>query len=358
MNYQRIYEALMASRKQETTPDTYHEKHHILPRSLGGGDDPENLVILTGREHYLAHWLLAKIHGGSQWAAVWFMSHGRGCNSGRGARITARQFEAARKHYNEWAKVYFTENNPFKGKQHSEETIQKIKDGRVWASGEDHHGYGVPMTEEQKAQMTAYRNWTSFRETVDLTVMHRIHSAVGFECYKDSHCTNKKPPVWLRKAPRKLFMLGRYFLGINAGEHAKRRDSTGENNPNWGNDAVKGEANGRYIEHIWLWRNKKSGKLLECTSYEAYTKHGMSKAGVSNCINGLRSGVRDWLLIGAKHPLIVEPGRLKRIQARLDEYERDNTVTACPYCGVKGKQGKSAMIRYHFDNCKHKVNAA
>jgi hypothetical protein len=41
----------------------YIEKHHIIPKSfgLGGVADPENLVSLTAREHYIAHLLLSKM---------------------------------------------------------------------------------------------------------------------------------------------------------------------------------------------------------------------------------------------------------------------------------------------------------
>jgi hypothetical protein len=42
--------------------EVYYEKHHILPRSLGGADEKNNLVLLTGREHFLAHYLLCKIY--------------------------------------------------------------------------------------------------------------------------------------------------------------------------------------------------------------------------------------------------------------------------------------------------------
>lgn len=38
----------------------YKETHHILPRCMGGPDNSENLVDLTGREHFLAHLLLVK----------------------------------------------------------------------------------------------------------------------------------------------------------------------------------------------------------------------------------------------------------------------------------------------------------
>lgn len=46
----------------KSTLDGYFEKHHILPRCLGGSDFKENLVLFTGREHFFAHVLLTKIY--------------------------------------------------------------------------------------------------------------------------------------------------------------------------------------------------------------------------------------------------------------------------------------------------------
>jgi len=37
------------------------EKHHILPKSLGGTNDVSNLVSLTPREHYICHLLLTRM---------------------------------------------------------------------------------------------------------------------------------------------------------------------------------------------------------------------------------------------------------------------------------------------------------
>jgi hypothetical protein len=47
------------------TSEEYYEKHHIVPRSLGGTNDPKNLVLLTGREHFICHLLLTKCTIGS-----------------------------------------------------------------------------------------------------------------------------------------------------------------------------------------------------------------------------------------------------------------------------------------------------
>jgi len=65
MNYQRIYDNLISYRLQNPATG-YTEKHHILMKSMGGSDDPDNLVVLTGREHWIAHLLLYKIHKNSQ----------------------------------------------------------------------------------------------------------------------------------------------------------------------------------------------------------------------------------------------------------------------------------------------------
>lgn len=38
----------------------YYEKHHIIPKSLSGSNDKDNLVLLTAREHFICHILLTK----------------------------------------------------------------------------------------------------------------------------------------------------------------------------------------------------------------------------------------------------------------------------------------------------------
>lgn len=62
MNYINIYNNLMSSRKTRNTKDGYYEVHHIVPKSLGGSNEGFNLIKLTAREHYIAHWLLTKIY--------------------------------------------------------------------------------------------------------------------------------------------------------------------------------------------------------------------------------------------------------------------------------------------------------
>lgn len=63
MNYQKIYDQIIERGNNRILDDTiYKENHHVVPRCKGGLDDINNLVELTGREHFLAHWLLHKIN--------------------------------------------------------------------------------------------------------------------------------------------------------------------------------------------------------------------------------------------------------------------------------------------------------
>ena len=57
--YTKYYFLIINNSKNR--PKQYSEKHHIIPRSFGGTDDPENLVDLTPREHFICHMLLIKM---------------------------------------------------------------------------------------------------------------------------------------------------------------------------------------------------------------------------------------------------------------------------------------------------------
>jgi hypothetical protein len=72
--YQEWYDSIIC-RAQGRHLDVYFERHHILPRSLGGGDEETNLVDLTYREHFLVHWLLTKIYDGAAKCPMVFALH-------------------------------------------------------------------------------------------------------------------------------------------------------------------------------------------------------------------------------------------------------------------------------------------
>ena len=73
MNYQWHYDKLIETRKllsRKKKDGNYYELHHIIPTSMGGKNDNENTILLTAREHFLAHWLLWRIHRNKEMACA------------------------------------------------------------------------------------------------------------------------------------------------------------------------------------------------------------------------------------------------------------------------------------------------
>lgn len=64
--YKQKYDELMLkAKKREQDPFSnklgYTERHHIIPKCIGGDDNPNNKVYLTHNEHIKAHVLLCKM---------------------------------------------------------------------------------------------------------------------------------------------------------------------------------------------------------------------------------------------------------------------------------------------------------
>ena len=60
MNYLKIYCNLIRKAENRVSPEGYIEKHHTFPKSIFGKN--KRIVILTAREHYIAHALLERIY--------------------------------------------------------------------------------------------------------------------------------------------------------------------------------------------------------------------------------------------------------------------------------------------------------
>jgi 5-methylcytosine-specific restriction endonuclease McrA len=60
--YTNYYNSIINRAKSRILPkEIYTERHHIIPKSLGGSNSKNNLVLLTAREHRLEHMLLTKM---------------------------------------------------------------------------------------------------------------------------------------------------------------------------------------------------------------------------------------------------------------------------------------------------------
>lgn len=182
MNYEKIYHQLVHKAKSEnrkklkkSDPNyVYYEGHHILPRSLGGNGDTRdithpNIVLLTAKEHFIAHLLLVKIYPNSREMqnAWWTLAH-----VGK-YKVSSRQFERARI---EKSKAITGDSNPMK----REEVRAKFRgDLNVWRKPENKDrfaGKNNPMYGTKRLDTTLRNKIDNpmFREDIRLKISKPI----------------------------------------------------------------------------------------------------------------------------------------------------------------------------------------
>jgi hypothetical protein len=155
-------------RAQNRILNDYTETHHIKPRSLGGSDDPFNLVELTAREHFVCHWLLTKMYTGESRSkminALWMMQSKNDYQKRYQTKITSRVYENLRKEYAKYiserntgriqppeekarqiAAITGRKRAPF-----SEEWRAKMSDSK---RGEKNNRYGVELSAETRQKI-------------------------------------------------------------------------------------------------------------------------------------------------------------------------------------------------------------
>jgi|688.fasta_scaffold749808_1 hypothetical protein len=125
--YTKLYYKITSNAKQRIT-EGYTELHHIIPQSMGGSNNKENLVHLTAREHFICHWLLIKMTEGEDRSKMLYALNGMKAENRYQQRyhtkITARVYEKYRI-------------------EHAENHSKRMKGRKAWNKG-------VPQTEEHK----------------------------------------------------------------------------------------------------------------------------------------------------------------------------------------------------------------
>lgn len=166
-NQHHINRYLKFIRTRTQDSEEYTEKHHILPKSMFPEfkDDKWNLIRLTAREHYLAHWMLWKAFGGSMATAFWCMS-----NSGK-YRTNSRVYEEFKRQYR----------------------------------GKHHHNYGLKRSHETKKKMSLSRKgvprpYMVGRRNTEEQIRRQAESLRGFkhaEESKDKISKGQLGRVWI-----------------------------------------------------------------------------------------------------------------------------------------------------------------
>jgi hypothetical protein len=159
--YTKWYFAIIASAKSNA--NGYLEKHHIIPKSLGGNNTRENIVKLTAKQHFICHLLLTKMTEGSKkskmLSAAWAMVslHSKHHNNSR-HKVNSKQFAKLREtaltdpnRIKNLQKRNKLEGNPFYKKKHTVEAKKKMsiaKKGKVGTF------YGKLHSEETKLKIS------------------------------------------------------------------------------------------------------------------------------------------------------------------------------------------------------------
>jgi hypothetical protein len=99
MNYQKIHDFII-NRSKNRILTGFKEKHHIIPRCMGGDNSKENIAVLTPKEHYIIHYLLIKIYPSNSKLiyAFWMM-----CNR---SKSTEYRFVPSVRSYNYARELY------------------------------------------------------------------------------------------------------------------------------------------------------------------------------------------------------------------------------------------------------------
>jgi len=154
--YTAWYNSIIQKASQRCLPG-YTERHHIIPKSLGGGESIDNLVKLSAREDFICHMLLTKMTTGHEKIK---MLHALGkfvqCNHLQQRVLTSRQYDIARKAIIK-ARI---------GSKHTLETRQKISNkskGKIpWNKGLT----GIKHSEESNTKRSRTLKGKSLSEKV------------------------------------------------------------------------------------------------------------------------------------------------------------------------------------------------
>lgn len=155
--YERWYFNLMdkAAKRAWTKSSAprYVERHHITPRSLGGTDDSGNLVVLTAKEHYIAHRLLCRFGNSNQRQHMVFAMQRFLYSMKDRSHVTPRAYEYLRRVVAEAKSSAMVNNTRRLGIPHTDEIKQKMSQ----------HRKGVRKPESTKAKMSesAKQSWVN-----------------------------------------------------------------------------------------------------------------------------------------------------------------------------------------------------
>jgi hypothetical protein len=173
------YNKFMNALKNQVV-EGYTEKHHIVPRSHGGTHDESNIIRLTPRQHYVAHWMLWKAYGKEMTTAFNYMNGIKRY----GKRLNSKTFEILK----------IEEIQRQKNKVFSEETRKKMSEAakaRPPASAETNR----KIVESRKG----YTHSEETRRKLSVSHTGKKWSQSSIEKRLKTYYANRTPEKWMNK---------------------------------------------------------------------------------------------------------------------------------------------------------------
>lgn len=180
------------SRKVAKSILGYVEKHHIIPKSIGGTNNSENLVWLTASEHLEVHLLLVNMVEREDHKRKMYAAAVRMCNpqSRTQLRIFENAYSEIRKKSAEFHANYMKikhagNGNPFYNKKHTEKSKKLISDS----------GKGLKRSPETKNNISRSKLGNKNPATAIVTCPHCLKTgkAGGMRKHHFIHCKNRDP---------------------------------------------------------------------------------------------------------------------------------------------------------------------
>lgn len=136
----------------------YTEKHHVIPKSLGGSNLRDNIVYMSAKDHYRCHQLLINMTEGTDhgkmWSSLWRMMNKQSYNQHRDYEFTANDYEQARiAHANSHSERMLGKNNPFYNQKHTAESLKTMSLAKKGKTYEEIFGTaGARLMRERRRQ--------------------------------------------------------------------------------------------------------------------------------------------------------------------------------------------------------------
>jgi hypothetical protein len=229
--YTSCYEQIVVRSQLRTLPvDVYVERHHIIPRSIGGNNSKSNLVVLTAREHFICHWLLIKmlspgIERSKMFRALSLMKAKTKDQHRYTSPITSRVYEKIKPEVSKHQTILMTGRVPteshrkkmseaLKGRKQSEEhrknsSLARIgKPGHKWT--EEQKEKYLTRIEEQGGPMISKSHSIEARQKMSKSQKERITDEERI--IRSERSSGKNNPMYGRKqteeAKKKMSRLG------------------------------------------------------------------------------------------------------------------------------------------------------